>query len=95
MGVPITFMDKFNPEQFEIIGLMTPPSDPGIPELKTYDDYKEINSNEKPTGSSGKQNNGSPMLKGKKENKNYYLREKDKDVVRALYARIVIKNKNP
>ncbi len=22
MGVPVTFMDKYNPEQFEIIGLM-------------------------------------------------------------------------
>ena len=35
MGVPITFLDKFNPEQFEIIGLATPSKYYGDVECKT------------------------------------------------------------
>ncbi|MCY4562198.1 MAG: restriction endonuclease subunit M, partial [Flavobacteriaceae bacterium] len=42
MGVPITFLDKYNPEQFEIIGLINSNSDSGIKELKKYDEYIEM-----------------------------------------------------
>ncbi len=53
MGVPITFLDKYNPEQFEIIAEMA---------TTKVDEY----------------NFGYPYVNGKK-----------------IYARILIKNKNP
>ena len=93
MGVPITFLDKYNPEQFEIIGLIKSNFNPGIKDFKKYNEYIEMKVIGSPTGRSGKNINRFPVLKGRKENKNYYLREKDKDVVCALYPRILIKNK--
>ncbi len=48
MGVPITFLDKYNPEQFEIIGIAKRGA--GDPALKTkvytkddYPNYSDLN----------------------------------------------------
>lgn len=47
MGVPITFLDKYNPEQFEIIGMSSSagydPSIVGMPKLKDGDARPLIN----------------------------------------------------
>ena len=47
MGVPITFLDKYNPEQFEILGMESSagydPSIVGIPRLKEGDARPAIN----------------------------------------------------
>ena len=47
MGVPITFLDKYNPEQFEILGLAASagykPEIVGIPFLGTKDARPLIN----------------------------------------------------
>ena len=45
MGVPITFLDKFNPEQFEIVGITNQPDLTGIPYTKNC--FAEINSERK------------------------------------------------
>lgn len=44
MGVPITFLDKYNPEQFEILGLLQSSTDEqaDIPNLRYYNDFKEM-----------------------------------------------------
>ena len=55
MGVPITFMDKYSPEQFEILGL-SQKWGYGLQSNKRYDDYKEMKQDGTPTGSSGKKN---------------------------------------
>ena len=39
MGVPITFLDKYNPEQFEILGCSYSYGDPGLPWHKPNDSY--------------------------------------------------------
>lgn len=42
MGVPITFLDKFNPEQFEIIGIMATTKVAGYNFGYPYIDGKKI-----------------------------------------------------
>ena len=43
MGVPITFMDKYNPEQFEILGITQRNDDPYKIKYYTIKEYKNAN----------------------------------------------------
>ena len=97
MGVPITFMDKYNPEQFIILGLLQSSTEEqaGIPILRTYNDFKEMRQDMSYTGSSGGKANGNPVLAGKSEKGNFLYNEVTKEYVHSVYARIVIKNKHP
>lgn len=97
MGVPITFMDKYNPEQFEILGLLQSSTEEqaGIPILRTYNDFKEMRQDMSYTGASGSKANGNPVLAGKSEKGNFLFNEVTKEFVHSVYARIVIKNKHP
>ena len=90
MGVPITFLDKHNPDQFEILGL-SQKAGMGLESTKLYDDYYEVKSDGTRTGSSGKKTNGNPVLKGKPNKGNYYTNGKES--VYSLYGRIFIRNK--
>ena len=94
MGVPITFLDKYNPKQFEILGLLNSSSETlaGIPIIATYDNYKEIKQDGSFTKSSGKKTNGNPVLKGKPKKGNYYINEKQ-ECVYSCFSRIVIRRK--
>lgn len=96
MGVPITFLDKYNPDQFEILGLCGKHG-LGLESYKRYNDYIEIRHDGVPTGSSGKKTNGNAVCKGKnpKRNRNFYLRKRDNDIVHSKSTRILIKNKSP
>ena len=91
MGVPITFLDKYTPEQFEIIGLSMKDGF-GLESHKTYDTYKEIRQDGTFTGSSGKKTNGNPMLKGKPSKGNYYI-DKNGNCAYSLYDRLFIVHK--
>ena len=90
MGVPITFVSQYNPDQFEIIGL-SQKCGFGAKSIKFYNDYMEMMQNGLPTGSTGKKTNGNPMLKGKPKSGNYYA--KGNEYVHSLYSRIFIKRK--
>ena len=90
MGVPITFLNKYNPDQFEILGLSQKVGY-GLKSHTFYDDYKETRQDGSLTGSSGKKTNGNPVLKGKPVKGNFYV--KGKRIVYSLYGRIFIKNK--
>lgn len=92
MGVPISFMDKYNPDQFEIIGLSMKAGF-GLESNKFYDSYKEIKQNGEFTGSSGKKTNGNPMLAGIPKKGNYYIDENG-NCAYSLYDRLFIVNKN-
>lgn len=91
MGVPITFLDKYSPEQFEIIGLSMKDGF-GLKSNKIYDDYKEIRQDGTFTGSSGKKTNGNPMIKGKPQKGNYYIDELG-NCAFSLYDRLFIVSK--
>lgn len=90
MGVPITFLDKYNPEQFEILGL-SQKYGYGLESNKRYDKYKEMRQDGTPTGSSGKKTNGNPVMSGKPLKGNYYT--DGKDFAYSLYGRIFIKRR--
>lgn len=90
MGVPITFLNKYNPDQFEILGLSQKVGF-GLESNKFYDDYEETRQDGTKTGSSGKKTNGNPVMKGKPKSSNYFTN--GSEIVHSLYARIFIKNK--
>ncbi len=94
MGVPITFMYKYNPDQFEILGLANGKDYlAGINTTKDYRDYHETRQDGSETGSGGGKINGNPVLKGKPKSGNYFTLEGE--VVHSTYARIFIRNKHP
>lgn len=91
MGVPITFLDKYNPDQFEILGLTQIGCHDLCPDTKRYNDYKEITrATDKPTGSSGGMTNENAVLCGQGNKKTYYLGPNG-EVVHSAYKRIFIR----
>lgn len=95
MGVPITFLDKYNPEQFEIIGLLNSSSRElaGILAFKVYDDFKEMRQDLTYTGSTGRKTNGNPVLKGKPAKGNYFFNAETNEYIFSAYARILIRRR--
>jgi len=91
MGVPITFLDKYNPEQFEIIGIT---KKLGFHlRTKIYPNQTQIDPNGKKSIVS-KLNDGATLkLKHPPKNKTYY--SVDGDYFIQVYARILIKRKKP
>ena len=91
MGVPITFLDKFNPDQFEILGLTQIGCHDLCPDTKKYNDYKEIDrASDIPTGQGGGKTNENAVLKGKGNKKTYYLGPNG-EIVHSAYKRILIR----
>lgn len=90
MGVPITFIDKYNPEQFEIIGLGN--------SLDNFTPNK-IYINPKMVKSDGSEHSGEAintvLTIGCKEKPvgTVYYTSSDKDYLIAPYARVIIKRK--
>lgn len=93
MGVPISFLDKYCPEQFEILGLSQIGCHDKLPDIKKYNDYKEMRcSDNQPTGSSGGKTNENAVLPGKGSKKTYYLGSSG-EIVHSEYKRIFIRKK--
>lgn len=93
MGVPISFLDKYCPEQFEILGLSQIGCHPLLPDTVKYNNYKEIlRSSDEPTGSSGGKTNENAVLPGKGTKKTYYLGPKG-EIVHSEYKRLFIRKK--
>lgn len=95
MGVPITFMDKYNPDEFEIVGMLQSSTDEqaGIPNLRYYNDFKEMRQDMSFTGSSGGKANGNPVIKEKPQKGNFLYNPITEEYVHSVYARIVIRKK--
>ena len=92
MGVPITFLDKYNPEQFEILGATQRGCHDEVPDTVKYDDYWEVKQNGEKTGSSGGKTNENANLVGNDGKKNYFINEKGR-IIQSAYQRIFIKHK--
>ena len=94
-GVPITYLDKYNPEQFEIIGMLQSSTDEqaGIPNLRFYNSFREMRQDMSYTGASGGKANGNPVIKEKPKKGNFLYNEKTGEYVHSVYARIVIRRK--
>ena len=93
MGVPISFLDRYCPEQFEILGLTQIGCHDDVPDFKRYNSYKEIErASGRPTGASGGKTNENAVLKGEGDKKTYYLGPNGEKVY-SEYKRIFIRKK--
>lgn len=95
MGVPITYLDKYNHNQFEILGLLQSSTDEqaGTPNLRYYNDFKEMRQDMTYTGASGGKANGHPVVQGKSAKGNFLYNPITKEYVHSVYARILIRKK--
>lgn len=99
MGVPITFMDKYSPDQFEILGMTKTPichnNKDGARRIKIYNNAIQHNP-DCSTESGNKINDGSALLLDKPpKDKIYYTADGVDGFLVAQYPRILIRNKNP
>jgi len=92
MGVPISFLDKYSPEQFEILGATQRGCHDEVPDTRKYDDYWEVKPNGEKTGSSGSKTNENANILGNDGKKNYFI-NKDGRVVQSAYQRIFIRHR--
>lgn len=91
MGVPPTFLEKYNPEQFEILGSTQRGCHDLVPDTKKYDDYWEIDyKTGKKTKSSGSKTNENANLSKKDGKHNYFINEAG-HIVQSAYSRIFIR----
>ncbi|MGN1099454.1 MAG: adenine-specific methyltransferase EcoRI family protein [Christensenellales bacterium] len=93
MGVPITFLDKYCPEQFEILGCTQRGCHDLVPDIKKYNDYWEVKQNGKPTGATGNKTNENANL-ARNDGKNNYFINKEGHFVQSCYSRIFIRRIN-
>ncbi len=92
MGVPISFLDKHNPDQFEIVGATQRGCHDEIPDTRKYDDYWEVRQDGTRTGSSGGKTNENANLVGNDGRKNYFINSEGR-IIQSAYQRIFIRNK--
>jgi len=92
MGVPISFLDKYNPEQFEILGATQRGCHDEVPDTKKYDDYWEVRQNGEKTGSSGGKTNENANLLGNDGKKNYFINNEGR-IIQSAYQRIFIRHR--
>ena len=94
MGVPITFMDKYNPNQFDILGVSkTWATDFKVKKTKVYTNAKQHYQNGK-TKAGGKVNDGAVLAHDKKPEKGiYYTADQTTKYLTQTYPRLFIKRK--
>ena len=93
MGVPITFLDKYNPDQFEILGATQRGCHDLVPDTRKYDDYWEVRQDGSKTGSSGGKTNENANLLGNDGRKNYFI-NRDGKIIQSAYQRIFIRSRS-
>ncbi len=92
MGVPITFLNKYNPEQFEIVGLTSGRDEFEAVPTKRYINPKQISKNGVISNGS-KANTRATLLWSNKPDAIYYTADNADGYLTILYARVLIKNK--
>ena len=92
IGVPITFLDKYNPEQFEILGMTSGRDEFEAVPTKKYVNPKQINEDGSVTNGS-KANTSSTILYANKPEGVYYTADNVDGYLKVLYTRFLIKNK--
>lgn len=92
MGVPITFLDKHNPEQFEIVGMATGRDEFEARPTKRYQNPKQING-DGPVTNGSKANTGATLLCLSKPRGVCYSADNASGYFSVCYARILIKNR--
>lgn len=94
MGVPITFLSEYNPDQFEILGVSSAMSnDDSLNIRKDYSKYIGYKQNGEKNGRTGSTFGNAPVIE-KDDGKSVYY-ELNGRRVQATYARLFIRNKHP
>jgi len=91
MGVPITFLDKYNPDQFEILGITQSWDDVSGLKVKTYPQQTQISKNG--TRSQVMSLNGGPAIKVEVAPESTYY-EIEGEIFIKKYARFLIRQKH-
>lgn len=96
MGVPITFLDKYCPDQFEILVLTSGRNefDKRAWPTKRYENAIQINPNGT-TSNGGKANTRATILLDRIPSGVYYKADNAESVFKIVYARILLRNKHP
>ena len=92
MGVPLSFLSKYNPEQFEILGATQRGCHDAVPDTKKYDSYWEVRPDGTKTGSSGSKTNENANLVGNDGKKNYFTNKSGR-VIQSEYQRLFIRHR--
>ena len=93
MGVPISFLDKYCPEQFEILGATQRGCHDAVPDTRKYDDYWEMTQAGEKTGSSGSKTNENANLEQNDGKKNYFINAQGR-IIQSAYQRLFIRKKH-
>ena len=92
MGVPITFLDKYNPDQFEILGVTQGRDEFGTKPTKWYINPRQINP-DGTTANGGKVNTGAQILLDHIPEGVYYMADNADGPLKRVYDRILIRRK--
>jgi len=92
MGVPITFLDKFNPDQFEIIGI-TLGNTVEYQMTKIYEKAIQHNQNGSIQGGSKVNTRAAILVKDKPSGTVYYTADNAAGYLLSVYPRILIKRR--
>lgn len=95
MGVPITFFDKYNPNQFEILGMTTGRNEFLAWPTKRYINPIQIDKEGVRTNGSKANTRATLLLPAVPSGKVYYIADNSDRPLEILYARILIRNKHP
>jgi hypothetical protein len=93
MGVPITFMTKYNPEQFEIVGFTSGRNEFNISPIKKYKNPIQVNINGTTTNGSKANTRATIVMLTPPTNKVYYIDKSVNGYLIIMYARILIRHK--
>jgi len=92
MGVPITFIDKYNPEQFDILGITSGRDEFEATPIMRYINAKQINKDGSVANGS-KANTRATLLSSTKPEGIYYTADNVDGYLTIIYARILIKRR--
>ncbi len=93
MGVPDSFLEIYNPEQFEIVACSQTGCHPKEMVLKSYKDYKGYNPDGTSNGRTGSTCGNNPMLVKNDGKHAYYMNDKG-IAVQSVFSRIFIRRKD-
>ena len=95
MGVPITFFDKYNPNQFDILGMTTGRDEFIARPTKRYINPIQINKDGSSINGSKANTRATLLLPDIPSGRIYYVADNSEKPFEILYARILIRNKHP
>ena len=92
MGVPITFLDKYNPAQFEIVGI-TLGNTVEYQMTAIYENAVQHNQNGSSQGGGKVNTRAAILVKDKPIDKVYYTADNAEGYLISIYPRILIKRR--